>query len=447
MNTKKMTDLIETKAQITAVHKDIFELMSERGRGFAQIKRGSYSTTQENYPVTGDYVMVDWRGQDHSLILRTLPRRAALARANEAENKSQIIAANSDYVFILQALNRDFNLRRLERYLTLAWQSGGIPIIILTKSDLGEENATKIAAVQQMAIGTNVHAISTFTESGIAELDPYFQPNKTVVLVGSSGVGKSTLVNYLMGKNVMRTKTIREKDGRGRHATSHRQLLVLRNGAKIIDTPGMREVGIWDATDGLKQSFADVESYFGQCKFKDCHHQSEPGCAIKEALRAEKLSLDRWESYLKLHAEAKYTDDKTAYLKEKTNREKGISKMVRQLKSDYQQTACFDSFICEECGRPVNPENAGSQHRNHCPHCLTSLHADTLPGDRASLCRGKMDPISIWSKEDGEWAIIHRCRNCGTLKTNRIAADDNQEKLIHLATRAIQYPPFAIENC
>lgn len=125
MNTRKTTDLIETKAQITAVHKDIFELMSERGRGFAQIKRGSYSTTQENYPVTGDYVMVDWRGQDHSLILRTLPRRAALARANEAENKAQIIAANFDYVFILQALNRDFNLRRLERYLTLAWQSGG----------------------------------------------------------------------------------------------------------------------------------------------------------------------------------------------------------------------------------------------------------------------------------------------------------------------------------
>lgn len=447
MNTiKTVNQTVEIKAQITAVHKDIFEIMSENGKGFAHIKRGHYITEQADYPATGDYVMINWQGEDQSQILRTLPRRSTLSRADHVENREQIIATNFDYIFILQALNKDFNIRRLERYLTLAWQSGGVPIVILTKSDLVRNNADLISAAQQVAIGTAVHVISTYTKVGMEELNHYLKPDKTIVLVGSSGVGKSTLINYLMDKKVMETKKIREKDGRGRHTTSHRQLFVLSNGTKVIDTPGMREVGIWDATDGLEQSFSDVEGYFDKCKFKDCRHQSEPGCRVKKALKTNELSLERWESYLKLHAEAKYTNDKTTYLKEKAQKEKGISKLVKELKSNYRVNACSESFVCEECGQPVNPEYAGSNHRNHCPYCLTSVHADNLPGDRASLCRGKMEAISIWSKKDGEWAIIHRCRSCGTLKSNRIAADDNQDLLVDLARKAIQQPPFKIES-
>lgn len=445
MNTKNIGNHpAETIAQVTAVYKDLFEVTSGKGKGLARVKRGNYENQQEIYPTTGDHVVINWQGSDQSIILRTLPRSSALSRLDSYKGKEQMIAANFDYVFILQSLNHDFNLRRLERYLTLAWQSGAVPIVLLTKTDQAEEYSDQLKAAQKIALGTEVHAISAQTGEGMSELNRYLQPEKTIVLVGSSGVGKSTLINRLLDKKVMETRTIREKDGRGRHTTSHRQLFELDNGTKLIDTPGMREVGMWDVRHGLEESFADVEAHFGNCKFSDCRHQSEPGCGIKEALRQEELSPERWESYLKLHAEAKYTSDKTAYLREKEVWLKDISKFARQLKNTYQSTACTDSFICQDCGMPANPESAGSQHRNHCPHCLVSLHVDNRPGDRSSMCKGRMDPISIWSKSDGEWAIIHRCRACGTLKTNRVAADDNQQRLISLAGKALKHPPFKL---
>ncbi|MDU5336641.1 ribosome small subunit-dependent GTPase A [Enterococcus sp.] len=321
----------EIIAQVTAVHKDLFEINCEKGNGFARVKRGHYDLEEEIYPTTGDYVAIDWQGKDHSIILRTLTRSSALSRMDSTEGREQMIAANFDYIFILQSLNHDFNPRRLERYLTLGWQSGGVPIVLLTKTDQIEEYSDQLAEAQEIAIGTEVYPISAVTSEGLAELEQYLQPKKTVVLVGSSGVGKSTLINRLLGKEIMETQAVRENDSRGRHTTSHRQLFTLDNGAKIIDTPGMREVGMWDVSKGLEQTFADVEAYFGNCKFKDCHHQSEPGCAVKEALANGELAPERWESYLKLLEEAQFTNDKTAYLQKKEAWLKDLSKSVRKM--------------------------------------------------------------------------------------------------------------------
>lgn len=436
------------EAVITSVHKDLFGFTCTRGSGFAKVKRGSYVKQAEDYPTVGDKVVLDYQGEDHSLILKTCERKSLFVRADSAagSRKRQVVAANFDYVFILQALGRDFNLRRLERYLGLAWESGGLPIVLLTKIDKVPEYTRQLAAAKGVAVGAEVHGVSAVTGAGMKRLEKYLQPDKTIVLLGSSGVGKSTLLNYLAKGEYMKTAKIRAQDQRGRHTTSHRQLVVLPEGAKIIDTPGMRELGMWESLEGLEKSFADVSDYLGQCRFTDCQHQKEPGCRVKEALQSGELSPERWESYLKLTAEARFTEDKEEYLRQKEQRLKQISQFAKQLRhSDYRIEPCTDSFICEECGKAAAPETAGSKHRNHCPHCLASKHVDNRPGDRAALCHGTMEAVSLWSKAEGEWAIIHRCRSCGVLKSNRVAADDNQEQLLQLIQQVVQRAPFPID--
>jgi len=209
----------------------------------------------------------------------------------------------------------------------------------------------------------------------------------------------------------------------------------------IIDTPGMRELGMWDVREGLGQSFADVEQYLGRCRFNDCRHQREPGCAVKAAIQSGELPAKRWESYLKLLTEARFADDKAGYLKEKRQWHKSISKMQKSGRNaDYRVEPCTETFTCRACGRLIAPEDAGSSHRNHCPHCLTSIHADNQPGDRASLCKGIMEPVSVWVRKNGEWAVIHRCKSCGTLSSNRIAADDNLYLLMEIAMKPLYAP-------
>ncbi|MBO5413131.1 MAG: ribosome small subunit-dependent GTPase A [Clostridia bacterium] len=325
-------------ARIIATHKERYEIVCDKGNGFAKLKRGCfYDNPNSVYPTTGDFVLIEWNENGESMITETLRRESSFSRVASSSDKNhelhkqheQLVASNFDYVFIMQSLNDNFNLHRLERYLTLSWQSGGIPVIILTKRDLVEDYISYINQVENIAIGVDIYAISCKTGEGIEDIRKYFEKEKTIVFLGSSGVGKSTLVNTLYGEEIMKTSEIREEDSRGRHTTTSRNLIMLPNGAMVIDTPGMRELGMWEVSEGLDKTFKDVEQYLGTCKFSDCTHTNEPGCKILEAIEKGELSQDRFNSYIKLQNEAKYNNDSDGYLREKRNKFKEIAKYNR----------------------------------------------------------------------------------------------------------------------
>ena len=320
-------------ARITSQHRERYEIVGPRGFAYARLKAGAFYTGEENFPTVGDYVMVNDIDSGDSLILSTLPRRSFFSRrAPGPVPKEQAIAANFDCVFILQSMNRNFNLRRLERYLTLTRQSGAAPVIVLTKSDLAVDPAAFLTQTAQVAPDVDTHAVSSRTGDGLDGLASYLQPGRTIVFLGSSGVGKSTLVNALAGEKIMATGGIRETDGRGRHTTTHRQLIRLNSGVLIIDTPGMRELGMWEASEGLDSVFADVEQYFGKCRFSDCRHEREPGCAVRAAIAAGELDAGRWESYLKLKAQ---TEDSEEQRRRKREWSKNIAKANKQRKKGF----------------------------------------------------------------------------------------------------------------
>lgn len=450
---------IGTPARVISVHRERYELVCEHGTVYGVLKPAVYFRSgSESFPAVGDFVLINYNPHGDSQITKTLERKSFFSRRDPSPGRGeQAVAANFDYVFVMQSLNDDFNVRRIERYVTLAWQSGGIPVVILNKADLAGDFTDRVRAAEKAAGNAAVYAVSVKTGYGLDAMGEYLKPRKTTVLLGSSGVGKSSFVNALAGSDIMAVNGIRESDSKGRHTTTHRQLIMLDSGAMIIDTPGMRELGMWDVSKGLGEAFDDVERWLGLCKFSDCRHRTEPGCAVREAIAKHELSRERWESYLKLKREARYADDKDGYLQYKKRREKDVAKYHKQRQGsktgriqgdepDYRDTGCTESFTCKVCGAFVVPEGAGSQHRNHCPRCLSSVHVDNEPGDRASLCKGIMDPIGVWVRKNGEWAIIHRCRECGVLSSNRIAADDNPALLMSIAVKPLASPPFPLAH-
>ena len=315
-------------ARVTAVHKERYEIVCEHGITHARLKTKEYFVDTQDFPTAGDFVMIRYIENGDSQILATLPRKTFFSRREPGPiPRDQAVAANFDYVFIMQSLNMDFNSKRLERYLTLAWQSGATPVILLTKADLVEDYWDYLTQVERVATGVNTHVVSAHTGYGLNRLNAYLQPGKTVVFLGSSGVGKSSLVNALAGEEIMAISDIREDDSKGRHTTTHRQLIRLRSGVMIIDTPGMRELGMWDVSEGLSDAFTDVEAFLGQCRFSDCKHETEPGCAIKAAIASGKLDAARWESYQKLKAEAV---DRDEMMRRKNEWAKGVAKFSRQ---------------------------------------------------------------------------------------------------------------------
>ena len=313
-------------ARVTAVHRERYQLSTAEGACYGRLKTKEYFLDQAQFPTAGDYVTVRFLENGDSQILATQPRKTVFTRrAPGPVPMEQAVAANFDYVCILQSLNHDFSPKRLERYLTLSWQSGATPVILLTKADLVEDYWDYLTRIERAA-GVNVHVVSARTGYGLPRLNAYLQPGKTVVFLGSSGVGKSSLVNALAGEELMAVSEIREDDSKGRHTTTHRQLITLPSGVSIIDTPGMRELGMWEAEKGLSDAFADVEAFLGKCRFSDCAHLYEPGCAIQHALATKQLDPARWASYQKLHQEAMTKEELT---RRKQQWHKDVAKLSR----------------------------------------------------------------------------------------------------------------------
>lgn len=314
---------------ITAVHRERYEVRMNDVDLYARLKTGVYylDNNDEEFPTVGDNVVLEYNSMGDSLIVKTRQRKSKFSRKDpDIGRGEQTIAANFDYVFIMMSLNFDFNLKRLERYLTASWQSGGVPVIVLTKADIAEEVDKKLEQVRQIAIGVDICPISSITGEGMEELNKYLQPDKSIVFLGSSGVGKSTFTNFLLGQEIMETRGIREEDSKGHHTTTYRQLFILDNGTKVIDTPGMRELGMWVVDDGMEQSFSDLYDLIQNCRFSNCTHTGEPGCAVKEALGKGTLTNERWKNYLKILRESNFQA-----AKESRNKVREIKKIVKKV--------------------------------------------------------------------------------------------------------------------
>ena len=262
------------------------------------------ASSRAELPAVGDWVALRQRPEDGAVIVGVLPRRTAFTRRAAGEpTGEQVVAANVDVVFVVMGLDRDYNPRRLERYLLMARESGAAPVILLTKPDLSPDLSAHIRDVTTLAGDIVVHVVNPKRGEGVEQLHAHLAAGRTAALLGSSGVGKSTIINRLVGVDVQRTREVRASDSRGRHTTTHRELVMLPGGGLIIDTPGMRELQLWDAADAVRETFDDIDALAAGCHFTDCRHRDEPRCAVKAAVAEGTLPAERVDSYVKLQDE------------------------------------------------------------------------------------------------------------------------------------------------
>lgn len=291
--------------------------------------------SRKDFPAVGDWVAVQHFENSNAIIHHILPRKTCISRKSSGkEFKEQLIAANIDIVFIIQSLDLNYNLRRLERFLVVAAESGATPVVLLSKTDLitDDELKSRIEEVNAAAPGIQTIAYSAKTLSHIDEIKRLISPDTTVCFVGSSGVGKSTLINRLVGKELLETNEVREEDSRGRHTTTHRQLVPIDGGGFVIDTPGMRELGLWDVSGSIDEIFPEIAALAPECKFTDCTHLHEPECAVQLAVQEGRLEMKRFESYMKLKKEAEYVASKTDIAKqqERKAKEKRLGRVIKE---------------------------------------------------------------------------------------------------------------------
>lgn len=297
-------------ARVSGEHRGAYSVLTEQGEWLAEISghMRHHAETRLAMPSVGDWVTAQPHpGEPRCTLHGILPRRSAFTRKAAGDRtEEQVVAANVDTVFLVNGLDHDFNPRRIERYLTLSHRSGAAPVILLNKADLCEDRAAALAQTEAVAAGAPVLLVSATKGEGIDPVLAHLPAGSTGALLGSSGVGKSALVNALLGRDLLKTQPVREKDSRGRHTTTRRQLIPLAHGAVLIDTPGMRELQLWADEEALDHSFGDIEGYAPGCRYRDCSHTGEPGCAVRQALDDGRIGAARFESYLRQRKEIRH---------------------------------------------------------------------------------------------------------------------------------------------
>ena len=326
--------------RICADQRHHYAVLCEAGEYEAEVS-GRFRAEAErkgDFPVVGDWVLLDLLPLEAKAIIKVLlPRASSFSRRSAGEKtEEQVVAANIDTAFIVTAADGDFNPRRVERYLALAWNSGAQPVVVINKVDLVNDPEELVGQLRPSSVGAPILAVSAEKATGLEALLDHVGPGRTAVLLGSSGVGKSTIVNGLVGFTRQETRAVRADDNRGRHTTTTRELIVLSTGGAIIDNPGMREVGLWGDEGGLEDAFADIAALASECRFSDCRHEEEPGCAVRRALEESRLDPDRFESYRKLGRELRWiaSREDEALRAERKQFWKSIAKRQKSFRKD-----------------------------------------------------------------------------------------------------------------